>query len=214
MPPGVLPHSLGRSELQEGQPGEDVGGGEGAKVQSGLILLGVDGGAKKPSHAGKSRMDALMDQYTKQTAEHHRRTEREQAALKGPNASSRGQLDMSVRGRVKRTLARWWKQLTSCVDCLCNGGSADDGARLDDAPINLGGIHRKVVERCFVTQVHLKKLRKVFRTIDFRCGIVWGRVGACGRLGELEHRDRDDGDACMTADPCVRLYQRVRHNSA
>jgi len=141
-------------------------GDDGGQVQSGLALS-IPGDPKKKAHAGQSRMEALMEQYKKQTEEHHKRQEREQAALKGPDAATRSRMDAGLRAKARRYFGRQWKRITSCLDCLCNGASDTEQARLDSAPIVLGGVHRKVAERLCVTQDHLRKLRTVFRRIDY-----------------------------------------------
>jgi len=55
-----------------------------------------------------------------------------------------------------------WK---ACVGCFA--ANDQDRKQLDAAPINLSGIYRKVAETLGVTQADLKKLRTVFRKIDF-----------------------------------------------
>ena len=126
----------------------DADGEEGAKVQAGGVIVGgLNSGAKKKATQGQSRMEALMEQYQKQTANHHKKTEQQLAAQTGPDASLRMNLNKSWKTKIQRSLRRGWRNFTKYVDCICNGSNDDEQDRLDAAPIVLGGYHRKIAER-------------------------------------------------------------------
>ncbi len=173
---------------QETPPGAD------GAVQTGLVVGTGDSSPKKAT-AGQTRMEVLMEQYAKQTAEHHKRQDAAQGKLTGPDATARGSLDMSFKGRLVRKMRRSWLKVTKCVDCLCNGAGDDSAATM---PIMLGSHYRRIVDTlggesaelpshsaavrghepavlfctviCFsaVTQPQLKTLQRLFNEIDFR----------------------------------------------
>ncbi len=121
------------------EEGED---GKGGGVQTGLVIGTGESGSKKAT-AGPTRMEVLMEQYSKQTAEHHKRQETELSKKKGPDATARGSLDMSVKARIQRKLRRTWIKVSKCIDCICNGGDGDAAAQV---PIMLGSHYRRVAD--------------------------------------------------------------------
>jgi hypothetical protein len=111
-----------------------------------LVTAAIQGGPKK-AHAGQSRMEVLMEQYKKQTADHHKRQEAAQSGHKGPDATTRTADSRTLKARTLRAVRNAGKRIRYFLDCVCNGSSDSEQQRLENAPVVLGSYHRKVVER-------------------------------------------------------------------
>lgn len=111
-----------------------------------LVTAAIQTGPKK-AHAGQSRMEVLMEQYKKQTADHHKRQQAANSGNKGPDATTRTAESRSMKAKTIRAIRNVGKRVRYFLDCVCNGSSDSEQQRLDNAPVVLGSYHRKVVER-------------------------------------------------------------------